>query len=143
MKFYIQVVNNTPTGHAILQFDLKQQFPNHDFLNGGPPSGYAEYVPSQIERPLGTFEVADVVSYNIQPDGKVSDTIKIRPMYEAEKESKIKLLKNSFVAKTGYKSWKFNETLEIFEAPFPPENPVNGGKYRWDEQNQKWDRIDV
>lgn len=143
MKFYIQVINNVPTGNPVLQFDLKQQFPNHDFLNAPPPSGYAEYIPSQLERQLGTFEVADVVSYDMQSDGKVTDTIKIRPMRDAEKESKIKMLKTAFVAKTGYKSWNFNETLEIFEAPFQPENPVNGGKYRWDETNQKWDRIDV
>ena len=141
MKFYLQVIDNVPTGSAILQFDLKQQFPGHDF--SAPPSGYVEYLPTQLEDALGTFEVVDIVSYVMQPDGKATDTIKVRPMNAMEKEEKIKTLKTAFVAKTGYKSWKFNESIEIFEAPFQPENPVNGGKYRWDETNRKWDRIDV
>jgi hypothetical protein len=141
MKFYIQVIDNIPTGYGLLESDLKQDFPDYNFSSGQPPSGYAEYIPSQLDREMGTFEFLEIESYIMNPDGKVTDTVKIRPMKEFEKEAKIRMLKTAFVARTGYKSWKFNELLEIFEAPFQPENPVNGGKYRWDEANQKWDRI--
>lgn len=141
MKFYIKIVDNQPNGEPLLEFDMKNLFPNHNWDSGTAPSGYAEYMPSQLDRTLGTFEVIEVTSYFIHSDGTVRDTLKIRPMNQVEKDHKIKMLKLAFVAKNGYKSWHFNEALEIFEAPFQPENPVNGGKYRWDEANQKWDRI--
>lgn len=140
MKFYLQTISGVPTGNALLEFDLKRKFPEHDFSI--PPSGYVEYFPTQLERKLNSFETLEVESYFMRPDGSASDIIKVRSLTPEEKEKKIDSMKRAFISRTGYKSWNYNELLDIFQAPFQPQNPVNGAKYVWDETNQKWDRID-
>ena len=44
--------------------------------------------------------------------------------------------RDAFIPKKPFNSWVLNEDTCNWESPIP--YPTDGGKYKWDEQNQSW-----
>jgi hypothetical protein len=140
MKSYIKIENNKPTGSIYGQDYMEKLFPEHNF-SSGPPANYAEIILTP-RPPVPRFHKIIVKDYT-WAGGKLYDTIEVVPMTLAEKETEVERAKLNFYRNTGYNSWTYNTQLNVFEPPFQPTNPVQGGRYEWNEQNQNWTLIGV
>jgi hypothetical protein len=49
--------------------------------------------------------------------------------------------RDAFIPKKPFNSWVLNESTCLWESPIP--YPQDNNKYKWNEQNQSWDLIEV
>ena len=160
MAFFIKVdKNNSAVGFPLMQENLQQIYPDHDW-SSGPMSGYLEFV--HEEPKLGVYQKfnetvgADIslasnhngLEYKLI-DGKIKQFWHVLDLTDDEKKAKQDLLKANWAAldPTGPASWAFNEATCCYEAPVAipsdaasPDNP-DGKLYKWDEETTSWIEI--
>jgi hypothetical protein len=157
MNYYIQVDSaNAFIGHPIEANNLKQVFPDHDFISG-PPTGYLEFerVEEPELKPYEKFdnskglETSDGFSHNGLEykliDGKYKDVWNIINITDEEKQAKQDRAKE-FFANGPYKncsSWVWDEEQCAVVAPVPyPDVAIgNFDQYEWNEETLNWDKI--
>jgi hypothetical protein len=157
MNYYIQVDSaNAFIGHPIEANNLKQAFPDHDFISG-PPTGYLEFerVEEPELKPYEKFdnskglETSDGFSHNGLEykliDGKYKDVWNIINITDEEKQAKQDRAKE-FFANGPYKncsSWVWDEEQCAVVAPVPyPDVAIgNFDQYEWNEETLNWDKI--
>jgi hypothetical protein len=49
--------------------------------------------------------------------------------------------RDAFIPKKPFNSWLLNETTCLWESPIP--YPQDNNRYKWNEQNQSWDIIEL
>ena len=49
--------------------------------------------------------------------------------------------RDAFIPKKPFNSWILNEDTCLWESPIP--YPQDNNKYKWNEQNQSWDLIEI
>ena len=49
--------------------------------------------------------------------------------------------RDAFIPKKPFNSWVLNESTCLWESPIP--YPQDNNKYKWNEQNQSWDLIEI
>ena len=161
MTLFIKVdENNSPVGFPLMQRNLEQVYPAHDWSNG-PMSGYLEFV--QVEPKLGVYQKydetvgADIalnfghngLEYKLI-DGKIKQVWHVLDLTDAEKKAKQDRVKTEWAAKdpAGPASWIFDETICMYKAPVDlpsdavsMENPHGEKLYEWDESTTSWKQI--
>ena len=49
--------------------------------------------------------------------------------------------RDAFIPKKPFNSWILNETTCLWESPIP--YPQDNNQYKWNEQNQSWDLVEI
>ena len=49
--------------------------------------------------------------------------------------------RNAFIPKKHFNSWVLNEFTCLWESPIP--YPQDNNQYKWNEQNQSWDLVEI
>lgn len=134
MNLYIQLVDNKPIDHPIMEDNFVQVFPDVDIEN--LPSNFAKF--KRVEKPVvGIYEVYEGVVYEWE-DGVVKDVHQVRVMTEEEILTLQNQAKSDWKS-NGFASWIFNEETCSFDPPVP--YPDDSNAYVWNEESQQWDLI--
>jgi hypothetical protein len=128
-NLYIRVVDGNTFEHPIVEWNLRQFYPDLDPEN--PPKGFEKFIRNPIPV-LGPYETFVGTHYE-KIDGVWQDVHVKRDLTPAEKAEKIRIAKETFQFKD---VWIFDE--EIFEWIPPIEYPKDGNKYRWDYATNNW-----
>ena len=160
MAFFIKVdKNNSAVGFPLMQENLQQIYPDHDW-SSGPMSGYLEFV--HEEPKLGVYQKfnetvgADIslasnhngLEYKLI-DGKITEVWNAIDFTDAEKKAKQDIIKAWWAARdpAGPASWTFDEETCNYKAPvdlpsdaLTSDNP-EGKEYEWDESTTSWKEI--
>jgi hypothetical protein len=132
VELYIQIKNNEPFEHPILESNLLQVFPGID-LDNLPPE-FARF--KRVEAPLlGVYEVYEGLVYEWDND-IVKDVHVIRPMTVEEKTAKQEKVKARWAESPNWTSWSFNEESCSFQPPIP--YPDDDKVYQWNEESVSW-----
>lgn len=133
MNLYIQIVDNKPIDHPIIEDNFVRAFPNIDTEN--LPSNFAKF--QRVEKPIiGIYQVYDEGVVYDWVDGIVKDVHQVRAMSEEEILTLQNQVKSDWES-NGFASWVFNEETCSFDPPIP--YPDDGNVYVWNEQAQQWD----
>lgn len=133
MKLYIQIVDNRPVNHPILEENLLMIFSEIELYTG------QDYVPFiRVENPvLGPYDKNVHHSYELI-EGIAKDVWTVDRMNEHEILEKQNQTKTAW-QQNGHPSWTFNETTCEFEPPvlYPSDNRI----YGWSEEDTNWIEI--
>lgn len=133
MNLYIQIVDNKPIDHPIIEDNFVRAFPNIDTEN--LPPNFAKF--QRVEKPIiGIYQVYDEGVVYEWEDGVVKDVHQVRAMSEEEILTLQNQVKSDWET-NGFDSWIFNEETCSFDPPMP--YPDDGNVYVWNEQAQQWD----
>lgn len=128
MRYFIQIKNNTPFEHPILENNFTQAFPNLDMDN--LPEEFAEFI--RIPQPdMLPFQVCEGCTY--ERDGVFfKDVHHIRDMTETEKSDKIAEAYSNLP-----EGWSLNE--ETLQVSFkPPPKPDESGNWIFNFEQKAW-----
>lgn len=129
MSLYIQLENNVPLHHPILEENLLQAFPDIDLENLPPTIARFE---KTLLPPLAVYEKLVYTSYELV-DGVVYEVHHTEFMTDLEKTEFQNKIKQNW---QGFPSWVFDPVTARFIPPIP--KPQDGKKYVWDEPNTNW-----
>ena len=134
MKLYIQIKNNQPFEHPIIESNLLDAFPDIDVNN--LPENFAVF--ERVQIPI--FKVDEVFENTTYEwdNGIVKDVHHFRTMTDNEKLKKIDEIKSNWL-EIGLASWIFDEINLQFIPPI--QRPNDGKPYRWDEPTVSWIEI--
>jgi len=125
MRLFIQIKNNTPFEHPILEDNFIQAFPNLDMDN--LPEEFAEFI--RVPQPTMTpFQVCEGCTY--ERDGDIfKDVHHIKDMTETEKLDKIAEAYSNLP-----EGWSLNE--ETLQRIFPTK--PESGNWIFDFEQNSW-----
>ena len=132
MSMYIQLENNVPLHHPILEENLLQIFPNTDLEN--LPSTVAPFEKTPIPQ-LSAYEKLTYTSYELA-NGVVREIHHTEFMSDEEKTEFQNKIKQNWQEHNGFASWTFDPITAEFIPPIP--KPQDGKKYTWDEPTTNW-----
>ena len=104
------------------------------------PDDFAEFKRLTPPLGLGPYEKHES-NYTMMSNGIVADHWVVVPMTEEEKEFFIKEAKSNW-EQNGFASWTFNEELCQFEPPVPIPSEEERYKYRWNEDELNWEKVE-
>tara|TARA_R110002012_G_scaffold86340_1_gene214691 strand:- start:48 stop:455 length:408 start_codon:yes stop_codon:yes gene_type:complete len=132
MQLYIQIKNNQPFEHPILEDNFKAAFPHIDTDN--LPSDFSRF--ERVDYPeIGVYEVYEGVVYQ-QVGDVYKDVHQVRDMTSDEIAAKKQSTKDKWKDTFNWSSWTFNEDTCSYDAPVSM--PDDGDIYRWDEDTTSW-----
>jgi hypothetical protein len=135
MNLYIQLVDNKPINHPIMEDNFVQVFPDIDIEN--LPPNFAKF--KRVDKPvIGIYQVYDEGVVYEWKDGVVKDIHQVRSMTEEEILTIQNQTKSDWES-TGFVSWIFNEETCSFDPPIT--YPDDGNAYNWNEESQEWDLV--
>ena len=135
MKLYIQIIDNQPVNHPILEDNLLMFYTAEDLANNpqyAPFVRVAQPTPKPYERP------ATCVYEKV--DGVYTDVWTAEPMTAEEILEKQTQVKLEWQEAGGYASWEFNENTCSFDPPEP--YPSDDKVYTWSEETLTWVEVD-
>ena len=132
MSIYIQLENNVPFNHPILEENLLQIFPDIN-LENLPPT-IAPFEKTALPQ-LSPYEKLTYTSYELV-DGVVREVHHTEFMSDEEKLDFQNKIKQNWQEHNGFASWTFDAITAEFIAPVP--KPQDGKKYAWDEPTSSW-----
>lgn len=131
MKLYIQIIDNQPVNHPILEDNLLM------FLNTEDLSNSTEYLPFvRVAQPTPKPYDRSAICVYEKVDGVYTDVWVSEPMTAQEVLEKQSQVKLEWQQASGYMSWQFNETTCSFDPPMT--YPTDGKLYTWNEETTSW-----
>lgn len=134
MKLYIETENGQVKNHPALEENLIQAF-------GSVPAHWEPFV--RVKRPVpNVYDVLDNDEPTYQKiDGVWKDVWALRPMTDAEKFAKQKIVKDDWAARDqaeNWSAWTFNEDTCSYVPPVPRPAPEEGKIVFWCGSDNEW-----
>lgn len=132
-NLYIQVKNGMPYQHPVTESNLRMLYPDLD--PDMPPEGFEKFIRNPTPE-VGPFDVYEGTEY-LKIDGIYQDHHKITSMTSAQKQEKIRVMRETFPFAN---TWSLNETTGVWTPPKPAPN-VDGRNFIWSDQQMDWIEI--
>jgi hypothetical protein len=142
MRLYIQLENGLPLNHPIQEDNMRMAFPEVDLDNPGP--NFAPF--ERYDRNLLRYDLftQNFNGFNyVWKDNIITEIPIIEEKTEQEKINYIENIKQNFYNSTKYYSWTYDLENKIFVPPVPMPEKQENVNYLWNEEEQKWDTLEL
>lgn len=131
-NLYIRVIEGKPFEHPVVEENLFAVVKNFDPNN--LPEGIEKFV--RKHPPVVGFLETFVGTTYQKIDGVWQDVHEIRPLTEAEKNYKIKFMRDNFP----FQSWDLDEQTGEWIPPVP--YPTDDKLYMWNDEIENWVEVE-